>query len=374
MAAIDHHRPWSALQRELLELVLDRLCFGDHVRFGAVCRSWGSLAAGSPHSRALRSPWFVFLRSPPTGTFEFFSPVEGRARRIRLPSSPDCRFSGSSMGWLVLTHRVHGHRLLNPFTNRSVRLPPSPSHYPDGIDLGPTLHMFDHAVLSSAPTPTPENCIVVAMYNILLPVFCRPGDKEWTFFESYRSDWKHFIFFGGLLHCVTNTDQMMAYEFTPQPVCRHKFTLAGLVEKRDGSDAKRCHLVESAGVLLLVVQYLVDCPPAEDNILGALFCLKPKTIHFSVYRMETSCGQRLVKVRSLGDDVMFVGSGFARAVGAEHFPVPKFKKNHIYFTDCVDDEYVWYEFCMEDEKIQPVALDICLSSQFPRRWRMIDVV
>ncbi|XP_020259853.1 uncharacterized protein LOC109836380 [Asparagus officinalis] len=116
-------RPWADLPKEILDLFLQQLSLGDHIRFGAVCKTWRSASKDKPHRRALKWPWLVLPQIE--DKLSLYSPMEAQTHDLNISISPGFECLGHSMGWLVIYNESKDYYLLNPLNNQTLELPSS---------------------------------------------------------------------------------------------------------------------------------------------------------------------------------------------------------------------------------------------------------
>lgn len=342
MMNIHRYRPWFDLPVDILDIIVSHLQFADYVRFGAVCKSWRSVTADTPHLRALQHPWLAILDKS-----ALFSPVEDRLYHQNIPLASNSRCIGSSHGCLIFMNESEGGHIFNPFTSQTLKFP----HSRD-------LKVSTKAVLSSAPLRA-RDCVLAGLINCGTLGFCRPSDRDLFLHYCPHTTLLDVVFFKGLLYCyyvndhsnddyISNTcrHNLMVFEFGPGP--EMTFT-----ESHIALDSVKLlnvihedvwyYLAEYAGELLMVVLYW-EFPEGE--------LIARRTVGFEFYKLDFSV-PKWVEVETLGDKMLLLKDRYLRCVDAVDFSSSGFRPNCIYFTDGELDNYQWLMFSLEDKIIQP---------------------
>ncbi|KAF6141778.1 hypothetical protein GIB67_027956 [Kingdonia uniflora] len=151
---------------------------------------------------------------------------------LELPHDYYC--CGSTGRWLVYTDDKYDMHLYNPFSGANFQLP-------SATTLLPPLQAFrkfskyyvENAVLSSNPTTSPSDTIVLIIYlgGPSRLAFCRLGDKAWTTIESpgHHSWYTGITYHKGQFYIVnsmrgidifdinTSSTQFRSIQLTPTP-------------------------------------------------------------------------------------------------------------------------------------------------------------
>ncbi|KAK9289120.1 hypothetical protein L1049_017593 [Liquidambar formosana] len=411
---------WSDhLPEEVMELILQRLCLNDYLRFSAVCSSWRSVVAKAISNKRCRpTPHFPLIM------FGVFAYKNLNARFLDLCDkgrvSMPCRENlygryccGSVEGWLILTDgfmwRPEGffnfwspsslfkfemvnNYFFNPVTGAKVMLP-SQSTIPIRRSYI-SVYFFVKVVASSVPTN--PNCVVVGIcrFNGML-VFCRPSDKAWTLtqtsclldvvihggkvFGITSSRAAHFIVVIDLLGAAPGCILKPKRFLIPQPqidayaFCRRQ----GYTRVATNKDL--IHLVQdfASGEVLMVVQ-TVDFVYKHDSLVRPMFqdfIVPPKVKHFRVFKLDRSW-PRWIQVESLGDRILFVSFQASMCVSATSLSLadPTIRGNCIIFaydyicrvspsSGC--DVGVFY---LADESFRRLPTSNCAPSVFHPIW------
>ncbi|XP_059451397.1 uncharacterized protein LOC132182224 [Corylus avellana] len=274
---------------------------------------------------------------------------------------------GSSHGWLAYISRLDCSVFLwSPFTTSPlISLPPIHTLPREELDeekayecdddfgfkveceyLGQSRkyakrlrHIIRKIIFSSIPTS--DDCIVVALSNLSTCgniVFCKPGDKSWTFidlpFKKYFhiADIIHFKdqFFYAVSDCglILYAYDLVDLSFPKSYHVKNSFKFKPLSSAK-GYPREECdqrhYLVESLGDLLWVRRHVID------NYKNTSSGRSPdKTIRFEVYRMDFS-RNTWKRTKCIGEQVLFLGTNQSLSLSAPDFP--GLKANCIYFTD-----------------------------------------
>jgi hypothetical protein len=274
---------------------------------------------------------------------------------------------GSSHGWLAYVSRLDCSIFLwSPFTTSPlISLPPIHTLPREELDeekayecdddfgfkveceyLGQSrryakcLRQIIRKIIFSS-IPTSDDCIVVALSNLNTCrniVFCKPGDKSWTFIDL---PFKKYFHIADIIHFK---DQLF-YAISDCGLILYTYDLADLSSPKsyhvknsfkreplsslEGYPMRRCeeryYLVESLGDLLWVCRHVTDEFDWTD--CGSF---PNKTITFEVYRLDFS-RNTWECTKCIGEQALFLGTNQSLSLSAHVFP--GLKANCIYFTD-----------------------------------------
>ena len=123
---------WASLPEELLDSILGHLAsMADCIRFSAVCSDWRRIAYQNyrnPPCDPRRCHQLPLLMVPtPDSSTDTRSLYDVRRKRLydfRLKVPYHRRCAGSSHGWLIFVHDSYQVTLFNPFSGKSIHLPP----------------------------------------------------------------------------------------------------------------------------------------------------------------------------------------------------------------------------------------------------------
>ncbi|KAF2310164.1 hypothetical protein GH714_007006 [Hevea brasiliensis] len=218
-------------------------------------------------------------------------------------------------------------------------------------------------VLSSSPLKA-SNFVAMTILNQTGDLaYCRNGNQSWTIIENARSFCEDVVCFNGFFYAVNKSGQIAICDVTSDS------PEVSFIETPRQAGGDMQYLVSSADELLLVTRYLdlefeVDHPDRQQYIMY-------RTIRFEVFRLDWS-GPRWVRVRSLGDKVLFIGENTSLSLSATDFS--GCMGNCIYYTDDYSDtnydghfgEHDLGIFKLLDGSIEPLP---CYPRNFHSRLR-----
>ncbi|KAJ4977281.1 hypothetical protein NE237_002387 [Protea cynaroides] len=302
---VDELRPWSDLHRDLLELIVSRLCIEDVVRLSFVCKTWQYVARSLDVIN--QSPWLLFSFPFKDGKSKFFDPSQSKFYFGELPELRYLYIDCSKDGWLVLSCSTDCMYLFNPFTKSKINLPccrsfPSPS--------------MSVALSCGATSP---DCVVFAIENVdefrgVSIGICHPGDAQWRTVKYQNTDRALFccgpgpVFCNGLFYCLSEWHDNLVGVFDPQ---NHTWSILRVpllnlpLPRSDEGRVK--HLVECKGELLLVSVSYPDKP--------------------FIFKLDLS-KMKWIEMESLNGVTLFVSSHSSLSTT----DVPRILRNSVYFT------------------------------------------
>lgn len=130
--------------------------------------------------------------------------------------------------------------------------------------------------------------------------------------------WTDILHYRGQFYAVDNFGSVFVCEL--KPLVKVTQIASAPVENK----AYRWYLVESMGELLLVARYMIDKPRP--------FLYAYETKKFEVFRIDQRTEIEVVKVKSLGDRMLFLGTVPSISLSARDRP--GFEENRIYFSAC----------------------------------------
>ncbi|KAF6154334.1 hypothetical protein GIB67_026790 [Kingdonia uniflora] len=305
---------WSELQPELLQAIRSRVLKNsvvDYIRFGAVCKPWGSVILEKPRCPPPQIP-HIMISSPRSSCF-YSLDSKNHYRRERECKSNYGRFTvGRDHGWMVTV----GHNdlglltasLVNPITGDEILLP-----------LLNGLHI-SNATLSSHPTLTRDSenhCLVMALVTVEFSsesiVFCKPGDDKWTVIENVK-DCNDLAYCNGVLYCLSSIKRAVIVCDIATSSVVEQIDLPNSFEKRG-----RCYLIESFGELLLLRAHFGQRYALGDErvALG-----DDRVVGFDVFRLDQS-SRKWSEVKSLGDRTIFLSRRSKISLLASNHPGTK---------------------------------------------------
>ncbi|XP_050232202.1 uncharacterized protein LOC126680939 isoform X2 [Mercurialis annua] len=181
---------WSELDRDLLSEIADRInCLRDYIIFGAVCRSWRSVASAEKFNKSTKVPWLLLDKDDDYHSpRKFFNLSKDLIYRINLPKSRNspCHFGNfsirngfiySSKGWLLNVENHLELCLSNPFSLSRITLPHS-------FLLCSNYILLLNFALSSSPSVASDFVILIVYYSFVTRDvklgFWKNGDHDWT--------------------------------------------------------------------------------------------------------------------------------------------------------------------------------------------------
>ncbi|XP_062157994.1 F-box protein SKIP23-like [Alnus glutinosa] len=346
---------WAWLPKELLDLILDKVASPfDKVRFGAVCKSWGIAVKERRRlkTQVAQTPMLLIpSKDNIKKTRSLYRITDRKISGVKLPMPHNRRCCGSSFGWLSYVTEASFITLFNPFRNAKIHLPQLQKlrgyrRYGNKYE-----YTVKKVTLSSDPASTPEDCLAMALFGEFTDLaFVKLGDESWTYVEEDRmSVYADVLYFkGGQFLVIDHRSGLVSIDVNTN----QKKILA----PADLDYTDRTYLVETSGGNLLLVRRLIDSFPFGLSCQGMTSC-------FEVYKLvlddESGKVVERVKVKNIGDDVLFLGDNQSISVSAFHFP--GCHPNSIYYTDDYIDTKPYYPngpidmgiFNLEDGTIRP---------------------
>ncbi|KAF6154294.1 hypothetical protein GIB67_026750 [Kingdonia uniflora] len=354
---------WSELQPELLHAIRSRVLGNsvvDYIRFGAVCKSWGSVIVEKPRCLPPQIPLIMISSEPNIKTYSSFfysHDSKNHYQPERERKSNSGRFTvGHDHGWMVALGHDHGwmitmgHNdlglysasLVNPITGDEILLPSL-----DGL-------IITYAMLSSHPTLTRDSenhCLVMALDKVKFfsqrLVLCKPGDDKWTVIENVK-ECEDLAYCNGILYCLSSrkravivcdiaTSSMVEQIGFPTPCEKHV----------------RSHLIESFGEILLLRAYFGQPYASGDD----------RVVRFAVFRLDQS-SRKWSEVKSIGDRTIFLSKLSKISLLASNHP--GIKPNCILFLLGMKRYTV---FSLEDNSTEEFPFDAILNDEDSRLRR-----
>jgi hypothetical protein len=331
---------WQNLEALPLSLIFDKLVERlDHIYFGVVCKNWYSIAKFNYQNRQIKNNVLPMLMIPTN--------IEWRTKRslygissntiynFQLQVRHKKRFCGSSHGWLAKVERskVATITLLNPFKNLdSICLPRiyMPMIQTRGkIDYEGNIHKV---ILSTNPTIRPHDYVVAVIYSMRKSLaFIKAGQEVWTYVDDSIKDHCCFgdvIFYKGLIYAVGHWNNIVSFD-----ICysKYKRVIPNVVSSGGDVYADRAYLVKSLEGELWLVKKFIDFSRYNGYVHNS-----SGTQRFEVYKLELNLQTgkliQMLKLDSLGDNVLFLGDNDSVSLSASYFS-KYLQKNSIYYTD-----------------------------------------
>ncbi|KAL5720152.1 hypothetical protein ACHQM5_012846 [Ranunculus cassubicifolius] len=276
-------------------LLLPRLDHKEYIRFGAVCKPWNHIAVKNQNPL----PWLMLSFNQYTSTGLFFSLFEAQTYSLKVPqvvSESYC--TGSTHGDLIMAHQKQGNFVYNPFSKWSLSLPKQ--HIPP-VDMEEAEPEYVAFYFKKSISLNPRSCeFVIASLcsNPRLIEISTPNHNEWS------------------LYGTGNFYEKPVYDDFDNDLFKSNNDAVGLYVIKYGEE-------EEEGLLMIF--------RVRDEI-DTFEVYKFVTIRFYVYRLDRSADvAKWVQVKSLGDQMIFLGKNSAISISAKD--IPGFKGNCIYFTD-----------------------------------------
>ncbi|KAI5437621.1 uncharacterized protein LOC127123324 [Lathyrus oleraceus] len=306
-------RDWANLDSLALNLILEKSIEPTyHIWFGSVCKNWHSVSKLNHHYNIqFRSNMLPMLMIPSEKSAEkrkLYSVVANRVYPFELTMLNKKRCCGSSYGWLAT------------------------------VDAD---NIITWVTLSVDPITSPDDYVVAAIYtNRGVLAFIKAGQEVWTYIQE--NDHFGFIditFYKGLVYAVDRWKKIVSFELCyssdPHDIFGRERRNPNVVleTSEDEIYSPLTYLVKSLeGELWMVRRFITR---EEDNI-------NKGTKNFHVFKLVLDDkGEKLIhllKLESLGDNILFVGDGDSTSISASYFS-NSLQKDLIYYSDnYFDDE------------------------------------
>ncbi|CAL5357190.1 unnamed protein product [Camellia sinensis] len=337
----DKQVQWSTLPKDVIPILSNRLETRiDLLRFRSVCRSWRSSSAASLSSPPLSLPNLPFP----------FSPLAADPRRGTFTAAATTVFLLQPFD--EIPHRTTSHYLIKVEEDAKTRLvcPVSDlvqTRFPAGFPKEVNLLEFRISQVHNSYTfrnlellnckpieaglpfvkkivvlgSNPDSRIVVVVYEMWdldgRLAMLRVGDDSWTPIHTQHFVCDDVIVYKGNFYTVDRSGRafvlgpnMNLIEIAPPPT-------------NENGKKKKKHLVESIGDLLLVDKYFElherNVFYYKDGKERVKSSNREMVSEMRVYRLNVD-EHRWVEVRSLEDQILFVGDDCSYSVSAREFP------------------------------------------------------
>ncbi|CAD6253211.1 unnamed protein product [Miscanthus lutarioriparius] len=311
---------WSDIPLDLAGRILHRLpAHVDRVRFGAVCPQWRATTRHGP----LPPPLPLLLLSD--------------ARVYSLPGSEPFHFSGftgtgytdACGDWLVFSDEggiLKDEDVLSPGTS---------------LILKPPMHVGDESVNVATLAWMEMAEATIKFTGGKRIAVCQAGATSWwsVCFENHCPDFIDMAFHQGKLYALDVHDSLFVIDVSmensssdPWISQMRKVIIGPYLHMHFSLGCqKRAYLVESRGVLLVVLRKLRH--PSIDLSYAA------ERNEFEVFEADLSQSQWF-KVTAIGNnEVLFLRRRCSRSVGVSHNALPG---GCIFFLDNDDKDCSWY--------------------------------
>ena len=267
---------WAYLPAPALRLTLDKLVeLVDHVRFGAVCKNWCSIAKPNHQhhgfeTKEQRLPMLMIptkRKSRKERSLYSISEKSVYPFRLHLPYSRRC--CGSSYGWIATVDRRNIITLFNPFKNVApIILPPIKrvSTWDDTF-YERNIHKV---TLSADPTTTcPNDYVVATVHNQCCHLaFIKAGQEFWTYVDYDLKCFSDITFYKGLVYAVGRWEGIVSFDlcYSNDPT-GNETIVPNILSPQvvGGSYSKRAYLVKSLQGELWMVRRFLGYPEDEDD-------------------------------------------------------------------------------------------------------------
>uniref|UniRef100_A0ACD5TSB1 Uncharacterized protein n=1 Tax=Avena sativa TaxID=4498 RepID=A0ACD5TSB1_AVESA len=356
---------WSKLPSDVLTTVLGELEFPDLFRAADVCTSWRATA------RTLRrlgiycrpqTPCLLYTTAAAgPRAAELFSLADKKVYRARLPDPPigERNIVGSSHGWLVTADARSELHLLNPATGEQVALPSVATieKVSPVFDSAGNLERYDLSLYGEEPQPyavdelrgvlylkvvlscdpSLGDCTVVVIHNPSRDLsFARIGDEKWHWISSPPREPPRYsdCTFGddGALYAMNLLGGIHRYAIEGSRTTRNM-----IFKDTSPFIAHNVYIAKTSYGDVLQIWRIKDSTSGEQGEIH--------TARVDIFKADFD-SQKIVPVRTLGDDALFIGHNCTYCLSTKDYP--RLLPNHVYFTD--DDEY-WlmdgHEICRD---------------------------
>ncbi|XP_045796694.1 uncharacterized protein LOC123890971 [Trifolium pratense] len=327
---------WANLEDFPLSLVLDKLEEHiDHVRFGAVCKNWLSIAKLSHQNHQFRVniPPMVMIvgnESFNSKRISLHSILSQKHYSIQFPSIKFQVTCAASFGWLSFVHDNGDITLLNPFKYTSI---PPISLPPLGSSSSKSLCMV---TLSADPITSPNDYDIAAIYDLdhlalkranqpfWIPILNNPTPRRFSFTDV--------VFHKGLIVAADLGHRIVSFKLNnlpPDDLNDPNFTY---YEKLATTEYYN-HIPSQdyCGFVYLVKSLHGDLWLVRRNFE---IILNKLSYTIDVYELELDVQNgklvQINKLDSLGDNILFIGfCGDSFSVPTSC--LPNCKKDSIFF-------------------------------------------
>ncbi|KAI8558827.1 hypothetical protein RHMOL_Rhmol04G0126700 [Rhododendron molle] len=363
---------WASLPWGILDLILAHLIqLDDYLHFSAVCRTWLSAALDGKYRQlgeSIHKQSFPMLLTPPLPPtkaagdhhlrWRLYSLTCGKLLNweIKMPSYSQ-RLCGSSYGWLGAVNEDLTITFFNPFSGKSVQLPPAHPRPCEIIHPDPSWrnYSFDKEVLkfvfSSYPNFASVKCdfVIGAIFGSYHDfAYIKPGSNVgsgWNYIGCCRRGFTDAVYHLGKFYLVDNYCCVISVYVSSGGSSSNKAKppQVQVVVPPTDSYTRRVYLVvSSAGGDLLLVQAL----PHPTRWQTAGFKI------FKLLGLDSIDHQKfaeLVEINNLGNDALFLGDNHSLCVSASNFRGCRPNCIH-YVRDCQDTNV----YNLEDRGFTPL--------------------
>ena len=309
-------RNWANLEALPLNLILDKLEEHiDYVSFGAVCKTWRSIAKFSHQnhqfktnalpmlmiSSSIEKNWLYGILNKRWHPFQF---------QVCRANNSKLSLCGSSHGWFAFVDDSKSIiTLMSPFKDTPcITLPP--------------LNSVNKVTLSADPIKSPNDYMVVAIYDYCNLAYVGRGQQNWTYIDTSKSSFIDVIFYKGLLFALNIRNKIISFNFGYSDDTSGKTTITSNVVLEE--KVEHCFLRDK-----ILVKSL------EEELWMVRRC-DTSMCTFLVYKLKLDAKseklEHMFELKSLGDNILFLGAGDSISVSASHFS-KSLQRDSIYFAN-----------------------------------------
>lgn len=360
-------RDWSFLPDDVIHLIVSRMkSVEDLMSISSVCRSWRSVTIKDYPTRRAQFPWLMISARNIFENKGLFSLDRYKYFNIIFQNPQHSRYWGSKLGVLIVLSFNRQFHLLNPVTKTRLDLPPKPI-FRDEIDHndqennGNSIPGFVRKALVFKDDD--DKYIIVAIGSVSGNLsFARPGDECWVHVKAPFGRVSSAVWCKGQLFFMLGSGALMCCEKNASGIYEVREFIS---EMENVGIWDNIGLVESSGVIFLVVRYYSD---------KEWF----KTSCFVVYQMDFE-NKEWVGTKDLGDCALFVDAD-DNIVALKASEVYNCQNNCIYFVEKHWDRHGRYSgshdmgsFYLKDSTVEPQFIrNPCNSSPLEQNpiWLM----
>ncbi|XP_050212014.1 uncharacterized protein LOC126662163 isoform X1 [Mercurialis annua] len=350
---------WSDLDSDLLSEIIDRIsCLRDFIIFGAVCKSWRSVASPEKFNKSTKVPWLLLDQKEDDNCHrKFFDLSKEAVYSVNLPK-PLYKIQSSitgirkfclsyifkrekcflcSKGWCLIVEYKTQLSLLNPFSLSRIDLPHPFYLSKDFIN---NYNFILNFALSSSSSSSSDFTTMI-LYHLSGAVsprlaFWKNGDRNWTDIDLiFPSDLIEMTYQNGRYYAAHLNDGPNGYVIHEIDIQNSAFVSTRTKSfsnlSMDTFNPYPFWIVGSSRGLFMVTSELrfnLEIRGGSHPI--GLLDIDSYILQFIVEEVDFERGESK-EVKDFGDEALFVGleSSFFADVSKES----KLKSNHIYFAE-----------------------------------------
>ncbi|KAF8718149.1 hypothetical protein HU200_025638 [Digitaria exilis] len=309
-------REWANLGDGPAGLVAELVLAADvatYIRFRAVCRPWRRCSAdprafGALDRRFHPRGWIKVCEKNHSihrpQRRRFLNLRTGQCVEIDVPELLDHRLLRcTTEGLLVLLHAATNLiRVLNPLTRQVTELPPI------AADLASGFRPYSHDSAGLAD----EHTVLLYFGRAKTLAFAKPGDEQWVLVKTDELLIMATMSYAGRFYGVT-TKAVVAVDMRGGGSLPPRLVVVARLAKSFSAMADTVHLVDNGegDGLVLVHNKVYQFSDGEED-----WWLERK---YEAYRVDLDAG-KMIHVRHLGGQAVFIGSYRALSVSPRTFP------------------------------------------------------